>query len=194
MRFKVLSALVALTILGATAAADTRSDFSRGYDFTKLGNWQFAPQTQNPKDQAAFNSIWNDNIRQALEQRLAKGGFPMATSGEPNFLVAYHLSAGRGYEGYYGYPWAWRPWGFYGWRGWGPGWAGPGVWAVPYNRSTMVVDIIDAKSNQLVWRGFDSRGMDFNNSEKAISQSVDKLVKRFSHDIDESRKEQAKVK
>jgi len=42
-----------------------------------------------------------------------------------------------------------------------------------------VLDIIDAKTNQLVWRGYDTETINFNKSEKTIQKSVEKLVERF---------------
>ena len=40
-----------------------------------------------------------------------------------------------------------------GWWGWPRGYD---VWAVPYTESTVIVDVIDAHTNQLVWRGYDT--------------------------------------
>src|SRR5678815_4341582 len=39
-----------------------------------------------------------------------------------------------------------------GWWGWPRGYD---AWAVPYTQSTVIIDVIDAHSNQLVWRGHD---------------------------------------
>ena len=62
------------------------------------------------------------------------------------------------------------------------------VWRIPYHESTLVLDVIDPHTNQLVWRGYDTRTIDFEKSEKTIHKSVEKVTKRFKHDVDEQRK------
>jgi hypothetical protein len=42
-----------------------------------------------------------------------------------------------------------------------------------------VVDIIDAHTNMLVWRGYDTDQIDVNKADKTIGKAVDSLVKRF---------------
>ena len=89
----------------------------------------------------------------------------------------------------YGFPGGFGRWGCWrGWRGWGPGWwPGPvDVWSIPYTESTLVADIIDPDTNQLVWLGYDTRTIDFEKSEKTIHKSVEHLTKRFMHDIREN--------
>jgi hypothetical protein len=85
----------------------------------------------------------------------------------------------------YGLPGVWHRWGR--WGGWGPGWSGDvDVWKIPYTESTMVLDIIDPKSNTLVWRGYDTRTIDFDKSDKTIKKAIDNLMERFVEDIEEN--------
>jgi len=188
MKFKavsILSTLLVLVLVGTAASAETKTDYDHHYNLGSLATWGFLRATQAPpRDAVGANQIWDRDIRYDLGQQLAADGFTQAAPGQkPDFQVAYHMAA---MEGYYGYPgWGWgRPWGFWGYRGWG--W-GPG-WAVPFTRSTLVVDIVDTQTNQLVWRGYDNRTIDFNKAEKSIGQSVNKLVSKFTHDVRESRK------
>ena len=62
------------------------------------------------------------------------------------------------------------------------------MWRIPYKESTLVVDVIDPHTNQLVWRGYDTETIDFDKSEKTIHKSVENLAKRFKHDVDEQKK------
>jgi hypothetical protein len=80
-----------------------------------------------------------------------------------------------GYIGWYGRRWR----GF----GWYPGWSDTLVWRTPYEKATLVMDVIDAKTGQLVWRGYDTETTDFNKSDKDINKSVEHLTKRFEHDL-----------
>ena len=62
------------------------------------------------------------------------------------------------------------------------------VWRIPYHESTLVLDIIDVRTNQMVWRGYDTRTIDFEKSEKTIHKSIEKLTKRFGSDVAKQRR------
>jgi hypothetical protein len=66
-----------------------------------------------------------------------------------------------------------------GWWGWPRGYD---AWAVPYTESTVIVDLIDAHTNQLVWRGYDTDTLNRNDPDKTLTKAVGNLVTRFSHD------------
>jgi len=67
-----------------------------------------------------------------------------------------------------------------GWWGWPRGYD---VWAVPYTESTVIVDMIDAHTNQLVWRGYDNDTLNTKNPDKTLSKAVDNVLARFYHDV-----------
>lgn len=52
----------------------------------------------------------------------------------------------------------------------------------------MIVDLIDARTNHLVWRGCDTQTIDFEKSEKTIHKPVENLTKRFRHDVNKQLK------
>jgi hypothetical protein len=37
------------------------------------------------------------------------------------------------------------------------------VWAIPYTETTVIVDVIDAHTNLLVWRGYDTDTLNLDN-------------------------------
>jgi len=170
-------AILALLVLGmgsAIAFAETKSDYERGFDFSKLRTWDFKQQARMPREQLGANSMWKKRIRQAIETDLQHQGYQRDAKREPSFLVASYMGARRQYDTRligYGFPGGWRRW------GWGVG--GVDVWNIPSTKSTLVLDIIDAQTNQLVWRGYDTETINFNKSEKTIQKSVEKLVERF---------------
>ena len=56
------------------------------------------------------------------------------------------------------------------------------MWAVPYTQSTVIVDVIDARTNQLVWRGNDVDTLNMDHPEKTLSKAVDNVLDRFYKD------------
>ena len=106
-----------------------------------------------------------------------------ATNGNPDFYVAFYVGLKDRYDidsVSYGLPFhrGFRS----AWWGWPRGYD---VWAVPYTESTVIVDVIDAHTNQLVWRGYDSGTLNVSNPDKTLTKAVDKVVSRFYHDAKE---------
>ncbi|HKX28646.1 MAG TPA: DUF4136 domain-containing protein, partial [Blastocatellia bacterium] len=146
-----------------------------------------------PTDPIGENPIWDERIRRAIEQHLTEAGFQRVVEGAPDFLVSYYLGIKERYDVRYldyGFPGFWGHWG--GWGGWGPGIGTVNVWKIPYTESTLVIDIIDPSTNQLIWRGYDTETIDFNKSEKTINNSVEDLIKRLVHDLKEAEKKREK--
>jgi hypothetical protein len=184
MQTKALLGAMALLAVAATARAETKSDYDKEYDFAKLKTFDFKQQARPPvRDTHGPNSLWNRRIGDELARDLSADGFQRTTAGDPDFLVAYSMGARERadvrYLGY-GFPrWGWHRWG---WAGWGPDFD---VWRIPYTQSTLVVDIIDARTNMLVWRGYDTDQIDIDKADQTIGKAVDSLVKRFEKETRE---------
>jgi hypothetical protein len=54
-------------------------------------------------------------------------------------------------------------------------------------RATVIVDVIDAHDNQLVWRGYDNDTLNVKKPDKTLTKAVDKVMSRFYHDAGEAR-------
>ena len=121
---------------------------------------------------------------------IAPHGIVEATNGNPDFYVAFYVGLDDRYDlnhvGY-GLPVFHR--GFRtGWWGWPRGYD---VWAVPYTESTVIVDVIDAHTNQLVWRGYDTDTLNTKNPDKTLTKAVDNVLSRFYHDAKDAQKHAA---
>jgi hypothetical protein len=195
MKLRLLLAIVCIAFAGSIASATTKSDYDRNFDFSRLKTWDFKAQNRMPRDPIGANSLWDRRLRENILQQLTSHGFGCIDDGEPTFLVAYYMSVKERYDIRYinyGFPGIWvgrghgyRP----AWVGWEPGWRGQiDVWKIPYNESTVVMDIIDTKSNMMVWRGYDIDTIDLNKSDKSIRDAVKDLVDRLVKDVRKSQK------
>ena len=179
---KITPFAVALVILAGSgsALAATHSDFTKSYQLQALKTFEFKPQNRVSRDPLANNDIWANDVRQAIRTDMTEHGLTELTNGQPDFYVAFYVGLKDRYDIDsidYGLPFH-R--GFRGaWWGWPRGYD---VWAVPYTESTIIVDVIDAHTNQLVWRGYDTDTLNVNNPDKTLTRAVDKVVSRFSHD------------
>lgn len=141
--------LVGLFLLMTSAAAcssvkvgydhDPSANFSAYHTF----NWVPGPQ-EATGDYRVDNSLVDIRIRTVIETQLRLNGYSRSANGEPDFYVAYHAGVKDMVKGssahYYKGDWA------------------HGRYTTvsdiqPYKEGTLLVDIVDATSKQLVWRG-----------------------------------------
>jgi Domain of unknown function (DUF4136) len=128
------------------------------------------------------NSIMNRALRQDLAQAFERRDYSVDTT-NPNFAVAYYTSAKDKLNVTYwdyGYPF-WRPWRWWGWYG------GPAETVSQYTQGTVIVDVIDPNTKQLLWRGQGVSDVSDNPQkyaqelEKTITAIVDKFPRAAAH-------------
>lgn len=192
MIFKVIQTLLLTAVLSVAVMAETKSDYDRSFDFSQLHTWDFKVITRMPRDPVAQNELWNRRIRDGLVTHMNEVGFTKMDDGDPSFLINYFMGIEKkydiryidyGFPGWYGSMTRWGRW-----YGWGTGYGHVDIWRIPYTESTLILDVIDSRTNHLVWRGYDTQTIDFEKSEKTIHKSVQNLTKRFRRDVDKQLK------
>lgn len=163
----MLAALLALEVAPLPAASVER-DFDPDADFSAFHTfaWKESPHTRLV---ARRNSLSDKRIRAAVESALEGRGFRRA-EGHPDFFVTYQAGVrNRLQVTEYGYG--------------RPRWWGRDVRVRSYRQGTLVVDVIDAESDQLVWRGAVSDALpttrDPDKRQKKLDKAVAKLFKEF---------------
>jgi hypothetical protein len=153
------------------------------YDYEKTANFA-GFKTYALKDGTKVGQPLIDNrIVTAIETELAAKGLTKVDS-NPDVYVVYHVAFDKqkdistyssGYGGGYG---------AYGW-GWGGGWAGGSTTTQVRDIlvGTLVIDMADAKKNQLVWRGMGVKEINTQakpeKRDKSINEAVKKIFKNF---------------
>lgn len=139
-------------VLAAQAQQQIASDYAPHTDFSvyKTYSWQKI---------SAPDSSWEDSIKGAIDTQLAAKGWNRVDKGGDAALCAITSSGEAAmFEHFYGGMPGWR------WRGW--------TEPISYNQGTLVVDIFDANSQALIWRGFISESV-----SKKEPKEIDKLEK-----------------
>jgi hypothetical protein len=101
----------------------------------------------------------------------------------PDFSVAYYASARQKLDVTYwdyGYPW---------WPRWGP-LRRPGVaMTTLYTEGTLIVDVVDPRSNELLWRGQSKSEVSDDQQEylRQVSKSVKAILERFPRALPRAR-------
>ena len=170
---KVMLALVGMTLVfaGMASAQQVKTDYDRSANFAlyKTYSWEHV-ETKDPLNV--------DRIKHAVNAVLAARGWTMVDSGADVAVVAMEITRDQQtlntfYDGLGG-GWGWRRFG-------GGGFGEATTTTDTYKVGTVVVDLFDTKTKQLIWRGSASDTLS-NNSDKNIknlNESVDKMFKHF---------------
>ena len=169
MRVVNILGLVLGLLIGSAAAQSVQSDFDRSFQFSNLKTFSFAVQKRGATDPLAADSLNNGRIKTGLESQLIANGFRMETD-RADFVIAYYVTTKNKLSVQdYGY--------------------GPQRWFgsrdIRVNQDTegtLMVDFIDTRTNQVIWRGRASGTLEMKGVDKKISKSTEKLVKQFVKD------------
>jgi hypothetical protein len=170
---KLVSGLIGMMFLfaGIASAQQVKTDFDRSTNFAqyKTYSWEKV-KTKDPLDV--------DRIKSAVNAVLAARGWTQVDSGGDVCIMAMEVTNTQQtlntfYNGMGG-GWGWRRFG-------GGGFGEATTTTDTYKVGTVVVDLFDAKTKQLIWRGSSSDTLS-NNSDKNIKnldKGVDKMFKKF---------------
>jgi Domain of unknown function (DUF4136) len=162
-------------------AASVQSDYDKSFDFSKFHTFAFKDQHRRPSDLLRTDNLTARRMQDATAENLIRHGFQEATTGQPDFLIAFYRVSKERMEIYdldYRLPWGWR------WRGlWGPD-----IETHYFVEGTMVVDVIDSQTNNLVWRGYSTDTVNIKKLDKQIDSGIEKLINEFAKDVQKSEK------
>ncbi len=185
---KTMKIILGVGLIMALAGCSSRfvkSDFDRevNFDQFKTYSWMVQPEASG-RNPFAQNTLLGKRIRNAVEMELAAQGFQKQASGNPDFVIAYHViledkvdltSHGYGYG--YGYGYRGR---YYRYPYWGGYYDSNAFNVRQYTEGTLILDFIDPGADQMVWRGWYSDAVGEGEiSEKKINTAVKHILEKF---------------
>jgi hypothetical protein len=158
-------------------------NYDPNINFTKYHDYDWAQGNETKHDSSlttiARRSFIKKEINRILRNELKSKGFEESTK-SPDFLVAYHTGLkGKVDVREFGYNYTTdsRTW------GWGP----DPLQITPYQEGSLIIDIIDADTNSLVWRGIAQEVIPDNPMPeqivKLLEKAVSKIIKYFPPDL-----------
>ena len=156
--------------IAACAPLSVSSHIQPGADFSRYRTYDWAPRDALPTGDPRLddNPFFDSHVRASVERELASKGYRREPE-NPDLLVHYHASVQQKVDIYrtdaeagYSYESA----------------------AVQYEEGTLVLDVADARTKQIVWRGWgqsDIGGVinDQSRMEKRIVEVTREILKRF---------------
>jgi len=172
LRRSLLSAALIAASTLSVAAADVSTDYDHSANFRGYHTFSFYKVS-------ASDPLFDQRIKDEVTADLTKAGWQVVPSGGDVSITAFagvhdKTEYNTFYEGLGGGGWGWRGWG--GW--WGGRWGGPGYATTTAEQvpvGTLMLDMYDAQTHQLIWRG---------RSSDTLSNNGDKNTKKLDKDID----------
>jgi hypothetical protein len=172
---------VALVLLAVISAGCSGMSISSDFDPTKTEEMKaygtYAWLTNPTGDPRTAGDFIDKRVKFVADKVFADKGYSLTTKSGADFLVGWHASLDRKLSystvsTYTGYGW-----------GYGGGYGASQTYATEYKEGTLLLDIVDAKSNELVWRGIASAEVypqaDAEYKNQQITSAIQKLLSQF---------------
>lgn len=161
-----LVVLFTLALAGCAARTSQYSYLERGADLTRYQRYSWGPadRTATGDPRLDNNEIVQQRIQTAVEKQLSTRGFEKTTSGSPDLLVHYHTSVEQRIDLRDAEP------------------SAPCTDCAPfiYDAGTLVIDLVDAKTDHLIWRGWSEGSIDgVIDNQTLMEARIDESVKKI---------------
>lgn len=176
-----LAALLIASLVTASCATtmSVSSHVERGLDFSRYRTFDWGPADALPTGDPRLdqNPFFKDHVQGEVEKQLAARRIQLSTSGAPDLLIHYHANIRERIDvnradranGYCS-----------------AGDCPPAT--ITYEAGTLVLDIIDARSNKLLWRGWAQNSVEdlLDNPDKMaamIRQAIARMLERLPRSL-----------
>lgn len=159
-----------LFILTSCSTVRVATDYDKKANFNTYNSFAFF---KPGIDKAEISDLDKKRILRAIEENLVAKG--MNKSNSPDLLVSIFTKERERVDVYntsFGYGWGWNPW-YYG---------GYGSNISRSTEGTLFIDLIDAKTNDLVWQGMGTADLytgDMERKEERIREIVAKILAEY---------------
>lgn len=171
MKTTYLIPVILLFVFASCSTVRVASDYDTNVNFSGYSTYAFF---KPGIDKAEVSDLDKKRILRAIDTELANKGLQKSES--PNIIISFFTKAEERvdvYQNHYGWG------GHWGW-GWGHPWYGNSVSRT--TEGTLYIDIIDAKTNELVWQGVGTAPLIKENMEKKeerIHLIVAEILKKY---------------
>lgn len=161
----------AVVVAACAATMNVSSYVQRGLDFTQYRTYDWSPADALPTGDPRFDKdpFFQDHMQGAVERHLVTRGYQRVASGTPDLLIHYHASITQRIDvnrsdREHGYCYD----------------ESCSVRVVDFEAGTLVVDLIDARTNRLVWRGWAQESLgDMLDNPDHMARRIEEAVSRI---------------
>jgi hypothetical protein len=182
MRFRLCFGLLIATIIAGCSFISVNTEHDPNINFANYQTFKWMPQTDRTgNDPVENSSLFTKRLQYAVNQTLTAKGYRKEPSDAADFLITYHISLNDKVEVTdYGY-------GYGGFRGrsarYNNYWGAPinrNIDVYQYTEARLILDFVDSKSKELIWRGLASGVVDeYSRDDKDLNEAVKKMLDQF---------------
>lgn len=184
MKFLLLAVFGVMVFVVACSSAKVRYDFDKEADFASLQTYHWITKPDTAENIAPAKKrrrkFLDQEIKKAVDNDLATKGYRLDAA-DPDFLVISHIDVKDKLnltDWGYNYSGDWSYWGL----------SGQDVDVQQYREGVLVIDVVDAASKELIWRGVAQKALpeEMPSPEemgKNINKIVIKVLKEFPPQI-----------
>ena len=172
MRTIQLLAFFSVFILTGCSSVYVNTDYDKRANFSQYKTFAYL---KSGIDKAEISDLDKRRILYALDEALASKGF---TKSENADILISFFTKERERVDYYN-NWGWN-------MGWNPRWGGFNYsMPITSTEGTLIIDVIDAKTKELIWQGKGSGYLtqDVERKEARIKEFVSKILEKYPPQI-----------
>jgi hypothetical protein len=183
--------MMTLLILAGCSAYSVVTDYDSSVSFASYKTYHWADDAiaKSSNNVLASNPLILKRIKSAVDRELATKGYVLNNYGPVDFAVSVYAGVQERarynpppigfsfHHGYYHNRFGHKRFGYNGFGFYDPYWFGPYV--SNYKEGTLVIDVIDQKSNELAWRGMAQGILKNYDTSKEMQQDIDGAVAKM---------------
>ena len=163
---KFLSLIILIT-LSSCSSVMVNADYDKKVSFTNYKSYAYL---KSGIDKAEISDLDKKRILNSIDEVMQSKGF--SKSENPDVLISIFTKERERLDVYqnYGFGWGWNPY-------WGMGYSN----VTTTSEGTLFIDIIDAKTKEMVWQGEGSGYLTKNTEKKdaRIKEFVSKILEQY---------------
>jgi hypothetical protein len=173
----LITPILAAVVVLACTSPSSQYDYDQSVDFGKYRRWAWLPrpQQQPSGDPRIDNSLTRQRIESAVSRNLAAKGYEQVDAEAADFRVGYVVTVEKRLDssgvstsiGFGRYS---------GGSGFGISIGGPGTPIREYEEGTLLIDIRDKDSDDLLWRGSSTSRLDEATTPEESEQKINGIV------------------
>jgi hypothetical protein len=176
-----ITIILSLFLLWGCSSYSFKTDFDADVDFKGYKTYMWYGGEMPDDDALSANPLVKKRVGEGVDKALQAKGYNVGTEDVYDFVVILHAGIREKTEvTSYGY-------GGYGYGRYGMGWGGYGGYGqtdvYQYDETTLVIDIVDAKLKELVWRGTVTGVVKEYKNQEEQQSNIDRVVTKMLDDF-----------
>lgn len=169
-----IAAIIILTTSAGCSTVSVYTDYDESADFTKYKEYCWCYHNVIPGDKLPLFPLIKKRVIAAVDMVMKSKGFSIADNSNADFFISVHAATKDKTKIQHSGPMFYDPY-------WGA--VGGHLSIDDYTEGTLYIDIIDAKTRNMIWRGVGTEVVKEYQNGNQMQQTINKMVKEILKDF-----------